>query len=70
MIATASTGNAASSLSAMCGGSGGKLRAVVFAPASAPEPKIVQMLMYGAGVVLVKVRMCSWELRFFEIFLL
>src|ERR1017187_3177682 len=51
-IVTASTGNAASSLAAVCA-AGGK-RAVIFVPQSAPKAKLVQMLLYGALVVPVR----------------
>jgi len=48
-IATASTGNAATALAAVCAAAG--LRAVVLVPASAPRAKLVQMLTYGATVL-------------------
>jgi len=48
-IATASTGNAATALSAVCAASG--QRAVVLVPAAAPPAKLTQMLAYGAEVV-------------------
>ncbi len=51
-IVTASTGNAASALAAVCASAG--LRAVIFVPASAPRPKLVQMILYGATVVPVE----------------
>jgi threonine synthase len=51
-IATASTGNAASSLAAVCAAAGKK--AVVFVPEAAPKAKVVQMLLYGAEVHRVK----------------
>ena len=47
-IVTASTGNAASSLAAVCAAAGKS--AVVFVPESAPRAKVVQMLLYGAEV--------------------
>ncbi len=47
-IAAASTGNAATALSAVAAAAGSE--AVVFVPASAPEAKLVQMLAYGARV--------------------
>jgi threonine synthase len=50
-IAAASTGNAASALAAVCASAG--LEAVIFVPASAPRPKLAQMLLYGATVVRV-----------------
>ncbi|MCD4747879.1 MAG: threonine synthase [Thermoanaerobaculales bacterium] len=47
-IATASTGNAATALAAVCAASG--QRAVVLVPAGAPPTKLTQMLAYGAEV--------------------
>ena len=51
-VVAASTGNAASSLSAVCA-AGGK-RAVIFVPQTAPRAKLAQMLLHGAVVVPVK----------------
>lgn len=48
-IATASTGNAATALAAVCAASG--QAAVVLVPADAPPAKLTQMLAYGAEVV-------------------
>jgi len=48
-IVAASTGNAASSLAAVCAAGG--LRAVIFVPRSAPRAKLAQMLIHGACVV-------------------
>lgn len=48
-IATASTGNAATALAAVCAASG--QRAIVLVPAGAPPAKLTQMLAYGAEVV-------------------
>jgi len=48
-IVTASTGNAASSLAAVCAAAG--RRAVIFVPKSAPRAKLAQMLLHGAQVV-------------------
>lgn len=45
-IVCASTGNAASSLACLCAAS--SLRAVIFAPQSAPLPKLTQVLVHGA----------------------
>jgi threonine synthase len=45
-IVTASTGNAASSLAAMCAAAG--LKAVIFTPAAAPQAKLVQIKIHGA----------------------
>jgi threonine synthase len=50
-IVTASTGNAASALAAVCAAAGKK--AVIFVPASAPKAKLVQMRLYGAEVIAV-----------------
>jgi threonine synthase len=50
--ACASTGNAASSLAGMCAATG--LRCVIFVPERAPEPKIVQLLVFGATVFRIK----------------
>jgi len=47
-IACASTGNAASSLAGFAAMAG--LGATIFVPASAPQPKVTQLLMYGADV--------------------
>ena len=51
-IVTASTGNAASALAAVCAAAG--KRALIFVPESAPKAKLVQMILYGASVVPVK----------------
>lgn len=51
-IVTASTGNAASALAAVCAAAG--KRAVIFVPQSAPTAKLAQMLLCGAFVVPVK----------------
>ena len=45
-IVAASTGNAASSLAAICAAAG--LKAVIFTPATAPEAKLVQIRIHGA----------------------
>jgi len=52
IITCASTGNAASSLAgfAACAG----LTAYIFIPANAPKAKIIQLLVYGANVILVE----------------
>ena len=47
-LVAASTGNAAASLSALCAFQ--RRRAVIFAPASAPEAKLVQIRQYGASL--------------------
>jgi threonine synthase len=51
-IACASTGNAASSLAGMAASLG--LRSTIFVPETAPEPKLAQLLIFGARVVRVK----------------
>jgi threonine synthase len=48
-IVAASTGNAASSLAAVCAAAG--LECLIFVPAAAPRAKLVQMLVHGARVV-------------------
>lgn len=50
-LVAASTGNAASSLAAVCAAAG--LQALIFVPAAAPRAKLVQMLLAGARVVRV-----------------
>lgn len=45
-IVTASTGNAASSLAALCAAAG--IKAVIFTPAQAPVAKLVQIRIHGA----------------------
>lgn len=50
-IVTASTGNAASSLAALCAASG--IKAVIFAPANAPKAKLVQIKVHGATLNLI-----------------
>jgi threonine synthase len=51
VIACASTGNAASSLAGVAASLG--LRAVIFVPERAPEPKLAQLLIFGATVLRV-----------------
>jgi threonine synthase len=51
-IVTASTGNAASALAAVCAST--DREAVIFVPAAAPRAKLVQMVLYGATVVPVR----------------
>jgi len=51
-IVTASTGNAASALAAVCASDNKK--AIIFVPESAPKAKLVQMHLYGAEVIKVK----------------
>lgn len=51
-VVTASTGNAASALAAVCAAAG--KRALIFVPHKAPKAKLVQMILYGATVVPVR----------------
>lgn len=51
-IVTASTGNAASALAAVCAAAG--RQAIIFVPESAPKAKLVQMVLYGARVIPVR----------------
>ncbi len=50
-IATASTGNAGAALAGMAAAS--QWKAVIFAPKTAPQAKIAQLLVFGAKVILV-----------------
>ena len=52
IIACASTGNAASSLAGMAASLG--LKSVIFVPERAPEPKVTQLLIFGATVFRVR----------------
>jgi threonine synthase len=52
IIACASTGNAASSCAGMAASMG--LQSVIFVPERAPEPKITQLLIFGATVLRVR----------------
>ncbi len=52
VVACASTGNAASSLAGFAAAGG--LKSVIFVPKATPEPKIAQLLIYGANVLTVK----------------
>jgi len=52
IIACASTGNAASSCAGMAASLG--LRSVIFVPERAPEPKVAQLLIFGATVLRVR----------------
>lgn len=52
VVTTASTGNAAAALAGVCASAGKK--AVIFVPATAPEAKIAQMLVFGATVFAVQ----------------
>jgi threonine synthase len=51
-IVTASTGNAASALAAVCASDNKK--AIIFVPGSAPKAKLIQMYLYSAEVIKVK----------------
>jgi threonine synthase len=51
IVACASTGNAASSCAGMAASMG--LRSVIFVPQRAPEPKVTQLLIFGATVLRV-----------------
>jgi threonine synthase len=51
-VTCSSTGNAASSLAGFAAEAG--LTAYIFVPASAPEAKVAQLLVYGAKVLLVE----------------
>ncbi len=52
VVACASTGNAASSLAGAAASVG--MKAVIFVPQSAPEPKVAQLLIFGARVIRVQ----------------
>jgi threonine synthase len=52
VVTTASTGNAAAALAGLSASVG--LPAAIFVPATAPEAKIAQLLIYGAKVLLVQ----------------
>jgi len=51
IVVTASTGNAGAALAGMSAAIGQK--AIIFAPKTAPQAKIAQLLVYGAEVILV-----------------
>jgi len=51
MVVTASTGNAGAALAGMSAAVGQK--AIIFAPKSAPQAKVAQLLIFGAKVLLV-----------------
>jgi threonine synthase len=53
IVSTASTGNAAAALAGL-GASVPEVDIVIFVPATAPEAKIAQLLVYGATVMLVE----------------
>lgn len=52
VVSTASTGNAAAALAGL--GASVGLETIIFVPATAPEAKIAQLLVYGAKVLLVE----------------
>jgi len=52
VISTASTGNAGAALSGLCASIG--MANVIFVPASAPEAKVAQLLVYGSFVLTVE----------------
>ena len=51
VVVTASTGNAGAALAGMSAAVGQK--AIIFAPKSAPQAKVAQLLVFGAKVILV-----------------
>jgi len=51
-VVTASTGNAASALAAVCAAAG--KQAIIFVPETAPKAKLVQMLLFGAHVIPIR----------------
>lgn len=53
-VSTASTGNAAAALAGVGASVQSDLEIVIFVPATAPEAKIAQLLVYGAKVILVE----------------
>ncbi len=60
-IACASTGNAASSLAGFAASVG--MPAIIFVPERAPDPKVAQLLVFGAKVVRVKANYdATWDL--------
>ena len=60
VVSTASTGNAAAALAGVSAPLP-DIEAIIFVPASAPEAKIAQLLIYGAQVLLVE---ASYDLAF------
>lgn len=53
-VSTASTGNAAAALAGVGASVNSELEIIIFVPATAPEAKIAQLLVYGATVILVE----------------
>jgi threonine synthase len=55
VVATASTGNAAAALAGVGASVGAdRIKIVIFVPATAPEGKIAQLIVYGATVLLIE----------------
>lgn len=52
IVTAASTGNAGAALAALCAAAG--IPSVIFVPATAPQPKVAQLLSFGATVLLVR----------------
>ncbi len=59
VIATASTGNAASSLAALAASV--SLKTIVFVPRDIPQPKLIQILIHGAQVLQLN---CDYDMAF------
>jgi threonine synthase len=53
VVSTASTGNAAAALAGIAASVPG-MQSIIFVPATAPEAKIAQLLVYGAQVLLIE----------------
>jgi threonine synthase len=60
IVSTASTGNAAAALAGIAA-SVPDMKTIIFVPATAPEAKIAQLLVYGATVILVE---ASYDVAF------
>jgi threonine synthase len=60
MVTTASTGNAAAALAGLAASVG--LQTIIFVPASAPEAKIAQLLVYGAHGAAGRRQLTMWPL--------
>ncbi len=60
IVSTASTGNAAAALAGIAA-SVPDMKTIIFVPATAPEAKIAQLLVYGASVILVE---ASYDVAF------
>lgn len=62
VVSTASTGNAAAALAGIAASvQHGSIKTIIFVPATAPEAKIAQLLIYGATVLLVE---ASYDVAF------